>query len=97
MRFRHRRIVEQVRLTVGDESLPRLRARVDPFQHRRRGETLERAAHRKALVRAMKELSGASRVDDGDAKPAAGAPFQGGDPVAWHGRVSLTRCHGGKT
>jgi hypothetical protein len=53
-RARHRRVFEQVRFAIRDKAGQFLRAEIHFPENRRRRQQLKRAAHREALVRAMR-------------------------------------------
>ena len=91
VRLRDRRVVEQVVASVGDRPVEALGALVDALERRRRGHELERAAHRKALIGAMRERRARPRIAHEDAEPAAFARLDLGELLVGEVQAFLDR------
>ena len=81
MRLGDRRILQQIVRPIGDFPVEALGAVVHTFQRCGRGQKLERAAHRKALIGAMLDRCAGSRVAHEDAEPPALARLDLGEPL----------------
>src|SRR5271165_5315317 len=70
MRLGDRSIVEEIARPIVDHAVELFLAPVDALKHGRRGQELERAAHREAFTGAMRKPCAAAGVEDRHAEPA---------------------------
>jgi hypothetical protein len=81
MRLGDRRVFEQIAWAIGDFAVEALGALVHAVERRGCSQKLERAARREPFVGAMPDRRAGSRVEYKDAKPAALARFDLGEPL----------------
>ena len=82
MRLGDRPIVLEIGGPIGNFPIELFTSRVDLGEHGGGGQKLERAAHRKTFIAAMRDRQAACGVEDENAEAAARACLQCGDPIA---------------
>ena len=89
-----RRVVEEIARAEGDYPIEPLLSRVHQPEHGGRGQKLERAAHRKALIGPTLETEAGPRIEDRDPEAPALAVLDRGEPLPREFQAILRRRSG---